>query len=122
MSNTLNARLRVLVLRDPGFQLDGQDTESGDFRLKLWRLSQRQFNLGATFERQLIQYVSGQFGRISGEFHESFRMRIKTGQEPWRDGGVGSNSANLRRNDFSAVCRRNPTLVTERLVTWAISW
>jgi pilus assembly protein CpaE len=28
--SSLSTRLRILVLRDPGFQLDGQDTESGD--------------------------------------------------------------------------------------------
>jgi pilus assembly protein CpaE len=35
MSNSLNTRLRILVLRDPGFQLDGQDNESGDLTTAL---------------------------------------------------------------------------------------
>jgi pilus assembly protein CpaE len=33
--SSLSSRLRVLVLRDPGFQLDGQDTDSGDLTAAL---------------------------------------------------------------------------------------
>jgi hypothetical protein len=35
MSGNRSSRLRILVLRDPGFQLDGQDTGSGEITAML---------------------------------------------------------------------------------------